>query len=250
LESLATRRLAETKACDLEPAFIKLPFDHSRLGVTGVHAPKQAPAEFLPQMSIQLDPIINKAEQAADHDLQLMLPKVIHDDLMFHDDSATAKTRTPSEQSPELEPRVENTSSCGPQPLLLSCSVPELVRHAEKGELKAVRKLLDERADPNCKDDFGLTALHGAAKKGHSEVVALLLQRLAHVNVRASALHDETPLHYACKYGRTQVVRLLLASGANPKSVTTEGRTPLQYAQDKKQTEAVAVFAEMGFATA
>lgn len=249
LESLATRRLAKTKACDWEPAFIQLSLD-SHVGDAGDQARKQATDEVLPQMLSELNNVSHKAEQDANDCLQIMLAKEIDNDRMLHENAATA-TRTPSEQSPELAPSVENNrSTAGPQPPLLSCNVPELVRHAERGESKAVRKLLDQSVDPNCKDDFGLTALHGAAKKGHCEVVTLLLQRFAQVNVQASSLHDETPLHYACKYGRTPVVRLLLAGGADPGIATTKGKTPLQYAQDKKQTEAAAVFAEIGFASA
>ncbi|CAE6958276.1 ANKRD50 [Symbiodinium sp. CCMP2592] len=63
-----------------------------------------------------------------------------------------------------------------------ACNVPSLVRLAGKGNLEAVRDLLDGGEDPDIMDDLGLTALHAAAKKGHNKIVALLIARGARVN--------------------------------------------------------------------
>lgn len=121
----------------------------------------------------------------------------------------------------------------------LSCNVnvPELIRHAERGELSSVLERLDHGEDPNSTDDMGLTALHGAAKKGRSGVVQLLLQRRANPNVGAAAWRGETPLHYASKYGHTEIVQLLLESRAKADVVSQENRTPLQYATEKKHAK-------------
>mmetsp|Transcript_104209 Transcript_104209/g.304246 ORF Transcript_104209/g.304246 Transcript_104209/m.304246 type:complete len:253 (-) Transcript_104209:125-883(-) len=131
-------------------------------------------------------------------------------------------------------------SSQGAQPLaggpsILGCAVPELVRCAEHGDEAAVLGLLRGGEDPNQADDFGLTALHGAAKKGHRGIVALLIQGKADVN-RSSAWRNETPLHYACKYGRMEVVRLLMDSRADLAATSSDQRTPQQYALEKKHT--------------
>ncbi|CAE7439442.1 unnamed protein product, partial [Symbiodinium microadriaticum] len=50
-----------------------------------------------------------------------------------------------------------------------ACNVPPLVRLAGKGNLEAVRDLLDAGEDPDIMDDLGLTALHAAAKKGYNK---------------------------------------------------------------------------------
>jgi len=118
---------------------------------------------------------------------------------------------------------------------VLSCTVPELVRSAEHGDEAAVLALLEQGQNPDQADDFGLTALHGAAKKGHRGVVALLLQRRASVN-KPSSWKQETPMHYACKYGRAGIVRLLLEFAADLTVSSTDGRTPLQYALEKGRT--------------
>lgn len=120
------------------------------------------------------------------------------------------------------------------EPVSGGCCVPELVRYAERGDKLAVLRLLENGEDPNIQDDFGLTALHGAAKKGHDEIVALLLLKGAEVDICASAWKGEAPIHYACKYGRTKVLEMLLMSGANPSLLTQEGRSPLDYAMERK----------------
>lgn len=120
-------------------------------------------------------------------------------------------------------------------PTLMTVNVPALVRVAEKGDEAEVRTLLDGGACPNLADDLGITALHGAAKKGHLQVAALLILRGAHVNARARAWRDETPLHYAAKYGHEKVVSLLLAHGGDAAAASSKGgQTPLDYAKERR----------------
>jgi len=115
-----------------------------------------------------------------------------------------------------------------------ACSVPPLVRLAERGNQASVRKLLEQGEDPSIKDDIGVTALHAAAKKGYTEIVDLLLHRRAHVNVQATGWQNESPLHYASKYGHTKVVQKLLANKADPNLLSKDGHPALHYAQEKQ----------------
>ena len=51
------------------------------------------------------------------------------------------------------------------------------------------------------------SALHFAAKTGHADIVALLLQAGADIN----EMRDEgTPLHMAALYGKSDIVKILL----------------------------------------
>jgi len=120
-----------------------------------------------------------------------------------------------------------------------ACSVPPLVRLAERGNQASVRKLLEQGEDPSIKDDIGVTALHAAAKKGYKEIVDLLLHRRAHVNVQATGWQSESPLHYASKYGRTEVVQKLLANKADPNLLSKDGHPALHYAQEKQHNKIV-----------
>lgn len=139
-------------------------------------------------------------------------------------------------EEPALEVMAPPPQESASQPLM-TCFVPTLIRCAERGELEEVQRLLRRGEDPNSTDDFGLTALHGASKKGHRKVVQLLLQSSANVNAAAARLRNETPLHYASKYGRCEVVQLLLTAGADASALTCDGRTPLQYASHRSHAD-------------
>ncbi len=84
---------------------------------------------------------------------------------------------------------------------------------AAKSLLKDLPALADERDA-----EFGATALHWAALKGHETVVALLLAQDADVN--ATNRDGETPLQVAQRANRTAIVRLLTQSGG---SATSDG---------------------------
>mmetsp|Transcript_103960 Transcript_103960/g.289678 ORF Transcript_103960/g.289678 Transcript_103960/m.289678 type:complete len:278 (-) Transcript_103960:495-1328(-) len=133
-----------------------------------------------------------------------------------------------------------------PAPSRLTCEVPELVRFAQRGEAEEVQRLLAEGEDPNRLDDLGLTALHGAAKKGHGRIVSLLLEHRADVDACAFGWCGETPLHYACKYGHAAVARQLLERGADPLAASREGKTPLQHAHEQRRPGVLALLAAAG----
>jgi ankyrin repeat protein len=78
---------------------------------------------------------------------------------------------------------------------------------SEKATYEAVKMLLDLGLDPNVQADTGRTALHGAAHKGRSDVVQLLADHGAKLNVRdygntdnrggKLAIHTWEPVDYA-----------------------------------------------------
>ncbi len=120
---------------------------------------------------------------------------------------------------------------------VLGCQVPELVRCAERGDTARVLQLLRTGIDADVQDDFGITGLHGAAKKGHVEVASLLLEWRADVQVKTH--WGETPLHYASKYGRTAVVKLLMSHGADAAAVSAKGQPPADAAREKHHDKTV-----------
>jgi ankyrin repeat protein len=89
-----------------------------------------------------------------------------------------------------------------------------------KGDAAGVRKLLDEGVDVNTRFRYDRTALSYACDRGHLEVVKLLLERGADVNVEDTFYHA-TALNWAVNpaMGRTpqhaEIVALLLTK--NPK---------------------------------
>jgi ankyrin repeat protein len=92
----------------------------------------------------------------------------------------------------------------------------DLFAAVRKGDAAAVRALLDKGVDVNTKFRYDATALSYASDRGHLEVVKLLLERKAEVNVK-DTFYSATPLIWAAQKGHTEIVRVLLEHGAQGK---------------------------------
>jgi ankyrin repeat protein len=106
----------------------------------------------------------------------------------------------------------------GPPPSIANEPPPEpgadeLNAAARKGDVAAVKALLDKGISPDAKWRYGMTALFPAAERGHMEVVKLLVERGANVNV-ADRFYNATPITWALGKGHMEVVMLLLERGA------------------------------------
>ena len=113
----------------------------------------------------------------------------------------------------------------------------ELSAAARRGDAAAVKKLLDEGVDPNTKFRYGVTALTYACDHGHLEVVKVLVERGADLNVK-DTFYGSTPLGLAITPAQkkrpehTEIAKLLIAKGAQGKdqalsSAVSEGDTAL-----------------------
>jgi cytohesin len=89
--------------------------------------------------------------------------------------------------------------------------------------------LLAKGADVNGAGRLGDTPLHGAAKRGHKQLVELLVAKGA--NVDAVEIAGETPLVQAIQERHEDVVAALLNHGANPNGVKRGAKlSPLNWA--------------------
>ena len=88
---------------------------------------------------------------------------------------------------------------------------------AQHGHVDVVRLLLDAGEDPNRYNPSGYhshsTPLHQAVASDHPEVVRLLVERGARLDVR-DAVYDGTPLGWAEHLGRTAIADYLRTRGA------------------------------------
>jgi hypothetical protein len=89
----------------------------------------------------------------------------------------------------------------------------ELFAAARKGDIAAVKALLDKGVDVNAKTRYGATSLSYACDRGNIDLVKLLIERGADVNVK-DTFYGATPITWAADNGHTEVVKLLLDKGA------------------------------------
>ena len=120
-----------------------------------------------------------------------------------------------------------------------------LMLAAERGNAANIITALDQGANINITNSFGITALMGAAKSGHTEIVKLLLEHGADV-ARVDEANGATALMFAAKKGHTETVKLLLDNDANINQADPHGYTALMYAAAAGHEETVRLLLDRG----
>ena len=108
--------------------------------------------------------------------------------------------------------------------LLVACGEKsqtlDLLTAIDKEKSDVVQELLDSGIDPN-KDPVpvdipleGAYPLHLAVVKGNKEIVKILLNNEADIDLKAKNNDQATPLHWAAFFDQKDMVSLLIESGA------------------------------------
>ncbi|KAK6234390.1 hypothetical protein QUC31_006796 [Theobroma cacao] len=105
----------------------------------------------------------------------------------------------------------------------------EVLMAARRGDATRLQSLLQKGAATNFQDQYGLTALHAAAIKGHKDVVSLLIESGSDLEHRDNEGH--TALHLAVECGHLETVEALIEKGANAKAKNKRGVSPLYMAK-------------------
>ena len=123
----------------------------------------------------------------------------------------------------------------------------ELIEAAKNGDLRGAQRAIDDGADVNVQDEYGLTALMQASNygKGYTEIVKLLLDHGADVNMTSNG---DTALMFASTNDHTEIVRILLDHGADINVQDKYGQTALMQASGEEcgHTEIVKLLLDHG----
>ncbi|MBI4485338.1 MAG: ankyrin repeat domain-containing protein [Acidobacteria bacterium] len=98
----------------------------------------------------------------------------------------------------------------------------------KRGDLAALRGLIQKKADVNAREVDGSTPLHWAVYRDDLDAANLLIN--AGANVRAATREEVTPLVMACLQGNLPMVERLLEAGADPRERGPNGETTLMFA--------------------
>ena len=112
---------------------------------------------------------------------------------------------------------------------VLDAADARLADASMRGNLEAVRALVQQGADVNATQPDGMTALHWAARRDDVETATLLLKSGA--KAEAATRYGVLPLYLASVNGSVAMLDLLLKAGADVNAVSAGGETPLMTAE-------------------
>ena len=116
---------------------------------------------------------------------------------------------------------------------------------AESGNLTELRRLILERGvHVDAEDQYSMTLLQVASRRGHLHIVQFLIENNATVN--ATELDGRAALHFAVIRGHTSIARFLLEQGADMNLRKRLGLTPLHVVAQTSHTDLVEILLEHG----
>ena len=120
---------------------------------------------------------------------------------------------------------------------------------ATSGDVNLVKKLLDAGVSPNSiAGDYGTHVLQVAAYAGRKEIVEILLQAGADVNLKSD--HLRTALMEAALGGHASIVNRLLQAKADPNAENEDGETAIIFAAFQPHLESIDVIKALAAAGA
>jgi ankyrin repeat protein len=115
----------------------------------------------------------------------------------------------------------------------------QLIDAAEKGDVQAVKDLLEQGVYIHAQDKDGRCALVAAAYKNHLEIVDLLIAAGADVNMKDNSIQSAYLIATMEGTGYLELLRKTLAAGADVHSTDSDNGTGLIRASDRGHVEIV-----------
>ena len=105
------------------------------------------------------------------------------------------------------------------------------------GQYEVAKYLIQEGADVNLpsQNGFNVYPIHSAAAGNYTDILRLLIESGAQVNVKQQA--GSTPLHAAAQYGNLDMLIILLEHGADVNVRMEGGKLPADIAREKGFSE-------------
>lgn len=122
------------------------------------------------------------------------------------------------------------------EPLLVACYY---------GLVDICASLLRAKADTDPRNHSGGSSLHIAAIKGHPDITRLLLEHNS-VSVNCTDRQLQTPLHLVATSGHEEIVGILLDNGAHVDVADIKGGTPLSVASKGRREAIVKMLLDKG----
>jgi len=119
-----------------------------------------------------------------------------------------------------------------------SLQTTPLLMAAENGNRDIAALLIEHGANILKTDAAKRNALHAAARGGHADFCAFLLDK-TDIDINARDKDGWTPLHYACAREKTAVVKMLIERGADLNAPDNEGVTPLHRAMIDRSDDVI-----------
>jgi hypothetical protein len=121
----------------------------------------------------------------------------------------------------------------------------QLMEAAYLGHVKTLNFLLDHGVDVNFQDEqYGASALHAAAQGGREEIIKILLERGAEVNLKSK--EGNTPLMAAAFNHNEGVVKILLEAGVEVNTRNQADETALSLAREELQEGIIRLLLQAG----
>ncbi len=125
------------------------------------------------------------------------------------------------------------------------CTSPQdesLLNAAGRGDKQGVEEAIAAGAHIDCVNRNGVTALMKAAQHGRADIVRLLIERKATIDI--ADYEDATALHYAADY--PEIIKILIEAGADVNVAGQYTNTPLIQAARRGNKDIVTLLLQAG----